>query len=120
MQSDATTVDYYLAEVPTRWHGPATIVRQACLEILDGFEERMEYGMPGYARDGALEVGFAAQARYLSLYLLRQGVVHAHRDQLAGLSVGKGCVRFTTPAKVDDALVRTLLRATVSDEGALC
>lgn len=50
----------------------------------------MAYGMPGYRRDSVIEVGFASQKQYISLYMLKQSVLDAHRAELAGLSVGKG------------------------------
>jgi hypothetical protein len=33
----------------------------------------------------------------------------AHRDRLAGLSVGKGCVRYRRPDQLDETVVRSIL-----------
>ena len=49
--------------------------------------------MPSYGRDGHTEVGFGKQTHYLSLYILKQQVFDAHRAALAGLNLGKGCIR---------------------------
>ena len=76
--------------------------------------------MPSYARDGVVEVAFASQKRYLSLYVMRQAALQAHSDRLAGLSVGKGCVRFGRGDAIDPDLVRALLQATVADTGEMC
>ncbi len=66
---------------------------------LDGYVEVIDYRMPSYRRDGVTEVSFAKQARYLSLYLLKKPVLDAHRAALAGLDVGKGCLRYRRGTK---------------------
>ena len=63
-------------------------LRQLCLDTLEGYEEVMDYGMPGYKKNGVGEVGFASQKNYISLYILKEPVIAAHRAQFAGLSVG--------------------------------
>ena len=80
----------------------------------------MAYGMPSYARDGEVELAFASQQKYVSLYVLKQDVLEAHRDRLAGLNVGKGCIRYPSPAKVDLHVVRSMLEATAVSGGPVC
>jgi uncharacterized protein YdhG (YjbR/CyaY superfamily) len=80
----------------------------------------MAYGMPAYSRDGELEVGFAKQARYLSLYILKQPVLDAHRSQLSGLSLGKGCIRFRRPEQIDWEIVASLLSETRASNAGIC
>jgi uncharacterized protein YdhG (YjbR/CyaY superfamily) len=122
MASPDPAVDAYLAEVA----GPRTAVtrelRDLCLEHLPGFTEVMRYGMPGYVRapDAEGEIGFAAQKQYLSLYVLRTDVLAAHRERLAGLSVGKGCIRYRRPEQLDRAVVRSLLEMTAATRGPIC
>ena len=76
--------------------------------------------MPGYERDGAVEIGFARQQRYLSLYVLRTEVVAAHRDRLDGYSVGKGCIRFPLGEPTDLDLVASLVDGTGATTGPVC
>ena len=95
MQSTAQDVTAYLEEVPIKRRAALERLRALCLETLDGYEEGMSYGMPSYMKDGVGEVAWASQKQYISLYILKQGVVDAHRDALAGVSVGKGCIRLT-------------------------
>jgi hypothetical protein len=47
-------------------------------------------------------------------------VLDAHREQLAGVKCGKGCVRYTSPAKVDFEVVRSILEATAASRGPIC
>ena len=87
-----------------------------------GFEEKMEYGMPVYLRNGTAEVGFASQKHFIALYILRTDVMNTHRDRLTarGISLGKGCIRYSKPERIDFEVVESLLRATVESTGAVC
>ena len=50
MQSIATDVSSYLQELPDDRRVSLTKLRQLCLDTLVGYEEGMDYGMPGYNR----------------------------------------------------------------------
>ena len=121
MQSDATSVDRYLEEVPEKRKAALAKLRAVCLETLVGYEESMQYRMPSYRRPGGeVEVAFASQASYISLYVLRKNVLDRFRDQLAAANLGKGCIRYSTPAKIDFEVVRGLLAASAEDQGPVC
>jgi uncharacterized protein YdhG (YjbR/CyaY superfamily) len=120
MKSTAATVDEYLAEVPEDRRSALQTLRSLCLAELPGYEEGMQYGMPSYSRDGIAEIAFASQRNYISLYVLRKRVVEANAALLAGLSVGKGCVRFTRPEQLDPTIVRPLLAGSAADTGPVC
>jgi Domain of unknown function (DU1801) len=118
-QSDATTVDAYLSELPADRRAAINAVRAVVLERLpQGFVEGMQSGMIGYyvplerypdtynGRPLAI-AALANQKRYMSLYLMG---IYANEDDawwfreqwnLTGkrLDMGKSCVRFR---KVDD------------------
>lgn len=120
MQSQATTIDQYIAEAPAEHREALKLLRGLCVEELSGFDEAIRYGMPAYLRGDVVEVGFASQKRYVSLYILRRAALKACSDQLAGLSVGKGCIRFRRPEQIDPAAVRALLQASARDTGPVC
>ena len=120
MQSTATDVDAYLAEVPPNRRDILTSIRQLCLANLPGFTESMEYGMPCYARDGVVKVAFASQKNYISLYGLKNDAFEARRADFAGASTGKGCIRYTKLEKIDLGAVELLLKATASSGGRVC
>jgi len=114
MQSDATTVDAYLAELPPDRRPDIEAVRQVILDNLpEGFEEVMQYGMisyvvpleryPGTYNGQALAVAsLANQKRHMSLYLTGvygdEGTQAWLREQWAAtgkkLDMGKACLRF--------------------------
>ncbi|WP_205325639.1 iron chaperone [Glycomyces sp. YM15] len=123
VRSDAATVDEYLAALPEDRRAVMTAIREACLEAMPGFTELMAYGMPGLTRDGGvagIEIAFASQKRHIAFYLLRTDVRDAFAERLAGHDMGKGCLRFSDPAKVDLELVRDLARATAGSDGPIC
>jgi uncharacterized protein YdhG (YjbR/CyaY superfamily) len=116
----AGSVDDYIAGVEPERREALELLRRLCRDELNGYAEAIRYGMPSYSRDGVVEVAFASQQRYPSLYVMRQAALQAHRHRLGGLSVGKGCVRFGRSDTIDPDLVRALLRATVADTGQVC
>lgn len=120
VHSTADDVDAYLAEVPDERRAALTRLRELCRAELRGFSEEMEYGMPTYQRDGTAEIAFASQKRYISFYLMRGDVRDAFQERLAGQDMGKGCLRFRKPGKIDFDLVRDLLHATAADRGQIC
>jgi hypothetical protein len=117
MQSKATTVDQYLAELPPDRKAAIAAVRKAILAALPaGYEEGMQYGMigyyvphsiypTGYHCDPNQPAGFvclASQKNYMSLYM---GCVYGESElarwfQAAWaktgkkLDMGKSCIRF--------------------------
>jgi uncharacterized protein YdhG (YjbR/CyaY superfamily) len=76
--------------------------------------------MPGYKRNGALEVSFASQKQHITLYVMKKDVVDEFRGSLSGASIGKGCIRFTKPDKTDFEVVERLLRRTAESKSAPC
>ena len=122
MQSSARLVSEYLEEVPPERKPALEKMRALCLKILTGFEEIMGYGMPAYLRNGTAEVGFASQKHFIALYILRTDVMNTYREQLQGkgISLGKGCIRYSKPERIDFTLVERMLRATVDTTGPVC
>jgi uncharacterized protein YdhG (YjbR/CyaY superfamily) len=95
-------------------------LREICLATLPGFEESMQYGMPSYSRNGTVEVAFASQKNYISFYILKEDVLNKHRPALKGVNMGKGCIRYTKPEKINFELVRQLLADTVTSTAEIC
>ena len=122
MQSKSKTVSAYIKEAPASRREALTRLRDLCRTILFDFKESMSYGMPGYSRNGVVEVGFASQKNFIALYILRTDVMLAHRYMLnvPGITFGKGCIRYPKPEKIDFEVVERLLRATVESTGDVC
>ncbi len=128
MQSKATTVQQYLAQLPADRRAAIEVVRAVILKNLAPvFQEGMQYGMigyyvphrvypPGYHCDPQQPLGFvclASQKNYLSVYL---GCVYGHAGHEKWfheawaktgkqLDMGKSCVRFR---KVEDLALEVI------------
>jgi uncharacterized protein YdhG (YjbR/CyaY superfamily) len=120
VRTGAATVEEYLDEAPEDRRPTLTLLRDLARRNLAGFDESMVHGMPAYSRDGVAEVAWANQRRYVSLYVLRTDVLDAHRDRLAGLDVGKGCIRYRRLEQVDHAVVTSMMVATAASRGPVC
>ena len=117
MQSKATTVRQYLAELPSDRRAAVEAVRAVIRQNLDAdYEEGMQYGMigfyvphrvypPGYHCDPKQPLPFAclaSQKNYLSLYLgcvygdspLARWFHEAWAKTGKQLDMGKSCIRF--------------------------
>lgn len=119
MQSKSANVSAYLEEVPADRSANLKKLREMCCKVLKGYHESMDYGMPCYARDGVVEVAWASQKGYISLYILKQDVVKANHKQLAGLDVGKSCIKFAKPNKMNFDVITKLLQDTVAAPSSL-
>ena len=119
MQSDATTVAQYLAELPADRRAAIEAVRQTILANLPaGYEEAINWGMITYQvpldrypntynRQPLAYAALASQKHHMAVYLTgiyaddetRQAFEAAYRATGKRYDVGKSCVRFR---KLDD------------------
>jgi uncharacterized protein YdhG (YjbR/CyaY superfamily) len=120
VRSDADDVDRYLTELLAGRRAVLSEMRELCGRLLAGFDESMRYGMPTYSRDGIAEIAWASQQRYISLYVMRADDLDAHRERLAGLNVGKGCIRYRSSAAVDFTIIELRLSAVAASYGPVC
>lgn len=120
MQSTAETVDEYLMEIAPERLPALQELRRLCKKHLRGFQESMVYGMPSYCRAGVVEVGFASQKNNVALYILRKDVMDVHRAEFPPSAIGKGCIRYRNPDKIDFGVVESLLRGTYESKGRIC
>ena len=133
MQSDATTVEDYLASLPADRREAVSAVRDTVNANLDGgFEEGMEYGMvtwgiplsrypKTYNGKPLGVVSLASQKNHLALYLMclyaDDGLEDWFRQQYVDrgmrLDMGKSCVRFKSLDEVPlDVLAELMRRVT--------
>ncbi len=128
MQSQATTVEQYLAELPEDRRAAIAAVRKVILKNLDkNFEEGMQYGMIGYfvphrvfpagyhcdPKQPLCYAGLASQKNYLSLYLMCVYGSESHKKWFQTewaktgkkLDMGKSCIRFR---KLDDLPLKVI------------
>jgi uncharacterized protein YdhG (YjbR/CyaY superfamily) len=51
---------------------------------------------------------------------MKKSVVDEFRARLPGASIGKGCIRFTRPDKIDFDVLEKILRRTAKSKSATC
>ncbi len=110
VQSTAGSVDAWMDERPPERRPVFEKLRDLCREELRDWEERMQWGMPGYGPQGQPNaVSFNDQKRHVAFYP-GPTAIERFRESLAGIDCGKGCVRYRRAEQVDLETVRAMLR----------
>lgn len=120
MKSDAKTVEKYISEAPEKRIAALTQLRELCLKHLPGNTENMSYKMPSYSNGKEVEVAFASQKQHICVYFLIHEVMLNNKSLLKGLNHGKGCIRYSNPAKIDYDLITKLLKETAKSTDTIC
>ncbi|HSR33231.1 MAG TPA: DUF1801 domain-containing protein [Anaerolineae bacterium] len=105
-------VDAYLENLEPLRRVALTELRSLVLAEVPDAVATMKYRMPTFELDGRVLCSFASQKYYMSLYM-DTTLVEKHRAELAGLDVGKSCIRFRKLEKLPLETVRMILRETV-------
>ena len=105
MQSKASTITAYLAELPPKKRSVIETLDQLVRSTVPGVVGAMKYGMPTYEAAGRM-IAVNAQKNYFSFYA-DPDLVKKHRSELNDLDTGKSCIRFK---KVDSVLLGTLTK----------
>ena len=109
MPTTYVDVDTYIDLLDESRKSSLQQLRHIILETVPGAEETIQHNMPYYSYHGML-CAFASQKHYMSFYLLNGEIVEKNRPLLAGLSVGKGCIRFDDINKLPEPTIRAMLR----------
>jgi uncharacterized protein YdhG (YjbR/CyaY superfamily) len=120
MISKAADVKRYIAELPTERRVAIEKLRRLCQQHLKGYEEGMDFGMPVYKRNGVAEIAFASQKQYISFYVMKKEVLDEFRGALPNAKIGKGCVRFAKPERIDFNVLGQVLSRTAKSKSAPC
>jgi uncharacterized protein YdhG (YjbR/CyaY superfamily) len=108
VQSDLKTVDEYMKTLPVDRLDALIKIRRICISSLSGYIEEMKYGMPGYLKQGVVEVSFNSQKNYISVYILKKAVLDKYRGQLK--DIGKGCIRYKKLIESDYILLERIFK----------
>ena len=140
MQSKATTVEQYLAELPADRQKAMMELRKVIKKNLPkGFKEGMGYGNMGYVvphskypagyhcdpKQPLPFMGFASQKNFIAVYhmgvyadpkLYRWFVDEYAKAGVGKLDMGKSCIRFKNPDKIPYQLIGELASKITPDE----
>jgi Domain of unknown function (DU1801) len=140
MQSKATTVEAYLAELPEDRREAITELRKVIkMNLPKGFKEGMGYGMMGYSVPHSLYaagyhcnpadplpfMGMASQKNFITVYhmgvyadpKLLKWFTDAHaKASPKRLDMGKSCIRYKKPEDIPYKLIGELASKITPDE----
>jgi len=103
MQYDVPTPEAYLANLDDDWRQTMLLaLRERIKAAAPEAGEFMQYKMLAFGKDGRTLCHLNAQKAYVSLYVGNADAIDDGRDLLQGLSVGKGCVRFSKATRIDE------------------
>lgn len=106
--SDAKTPSEYMAQLEDDWRrDKLQSIRAIIQKQAPQLSESINYKMLGYALDENYVFHLNAQTAYVSLYVGNASKIDPSGELLQGLSVGKGCVRFSkstdiTKTRIDE------------------
>lgn len=140
MQSKATTVEAYLAELPEERQKALSKLRKLIKKNLPkGFKEQMSYGMMGYVvphskypagyhckpEDPLPFLNVASQKNFISIYHmglygspeLMKWFTTAHaKASSKKLDIGKSCIRYKNPDDIPYELIGELVSKITPDQ----
>lgn len=109
MPASYANVDAYINSLDASRQAALQQLRRIIRETVPEADEMIRYNMPYYDYRGML-CAFASQKHYISFYLLNREIVEKNRRLLAGLKVGKGCIRFKDIRALPEPTIRAMLR----------
>lgn len=144
MQSQARNVSEYLEEVPNeRKESFSQLRKTIVVNLPEGFQEEMSYGMIGYVVPHRLYpagyhcspnlplpfVNLASQKNYIALYhmglyanpeILAWFVKEHPNHSQAKLDMGKSCIRFKKPEQIPFDLIGELMKKISVEDWIKC
>jgi uncharacterized protein YdhG (YjbR/CyaY superfamily) len=116
MDKNTPEVGEYLERLAPDRRAALTELRGLIFDVVPDAVEGFQYRMPTYWYQGESLCAMASQKHYMSLYMDVE-LVEKHREGLAGLDVGKSCIRFRKLEKLPLDTVRTILQETIRKTG---
>ena len=116
MQSKAKTVTEYMKEVPVEHLDALTELREICMQSLKGFKEVMEYGYPGYSRNGSTEIGWQSQKNGISLFIKEETILKNFKSKHKSLDISRNNVHFKDPNKLPLPILTELIKSVANSK----
>ena len=115
MQYDVSSPPEYMQSLDEDWRKEKlqtlrTIILQQDSEI----QEIINYKMLCFKLNDSELFHLNAQKNYVSLYCGNTKLIDPSGDLLAGLSLGKGCIRFTKTKKLSKTRIEEFIQRAVS------
>lgn len=110
MLSNAKTPNEYIEQLDHDWRRETLLALRDIIKAKGpALEERINYKMLGYG-DAETEVfHLNVQKAYVSLYVGNAAKIDPGGTLLAGLNVGKGCIRFKKTDEIADTKIEAFI-----------
>jgi uncharacterized protein YdhG (YjbR/CyaY superfamily) len=96
--------------LPATRRAPIQRLREIIQRELPGYREGIEYGMPFYRLGPTEGFAFASRSSGVSVYVGGR-VLSTFRTELAKEDLGKGCIRYRHPERIDWELLTRIVRS---------
>lgn len=117
VKSVPTSVDNYLAEVPTEARATLEKLRQTIKAVVPRAVEVISYQIPTFKLDGRMLVSYAAFKDHCSFFP-GAAPIKAHENELKSYQTSKGTIRFPTSKPLPATLVRKLVKTRIKENEA--
>ena len=105
-----TSVDRYLAALPSDQRAALTRLRALLLSLVPDAEEAIKTRVPAVRYRNATVVGYGAGKDHLALYVMFGDALREFVKEFADFDVGSRVVRFTPEHPIPDAVIRKVVR----------
>ena len=118
MAGKPKTFDDYLAALDDDKRAALEKLRRTIKAAAPQAEECISYGLAAFRLAGKPLVALGATANHCAFYLMSGSTVEAHGDELAKYDTSKGTIRFSADKPLPAALVKKLVKARITENGA--
>ena len=109
------TIDDYLAGVSPAKRALLQKLRKTIRAVAPKAEECISYGIPAFRLNGRSLVFFGAWANHCSFYPGNSTTLKKFRNDLKGLQITKGTIRFSPDNPLPITLVKKLVKARIAE-----
>jgi len=115
MQYDVKQPSEYMKSLDVDWRKEKLQeLREIILQQDSAIQETINYKMLCFKLNGSVLFHLNAQIGYVSLYCGNTKKIDPEGDLLAGLSIGKGCIRFTKTKDISKTRIDDFIKQAVS------
>ena len=114
MQYEVKTSKEYLEQLENDWRKEKLMqVREMIIKNAPYLDERIEYKMLSYAKNGKSIFNLNAQRTYVSLYVGTINKVEDAQELLKDFDTGKGCIRIKKKVTIPKTGLEDFIRRTI-------
>ena len=116
MHRKPTTIDEYLAGVPSKHRAALEKLRRTILAVVPGAEQCISYRIPAFRVDGRIVAGFQSTSKGCSYYPFSGTTLKTLALETAAFAGTKSALHFTPEHPLPASLVRKLIRARLAEK----